>query len=745
MKTHCHLFIFAAVLGIAPLRAQETPDAAPPSGRARQPAAGPTGGYAPDLAVVTDAQQQALEQARQALTQDGGVSSRSALETAVRAMEHAQAALESAKKSPEKLDAAIAAEQAAYQALLQATPREFRMSRSRSGGQNSGNSSGEPDQRQADQLEMESEQNRYETERQAAAPQNAQQREQTQVADRLKELAQRQQDLNDRVRELQTALQAAHTDQQRTDLQRQLKRLEEEQRQMLASVDEMRQQLEQSPNADSERSALRQLDQTRSDMERASAALQQQSPSQALAAGTRAQQGMQDLHENLRRQTASQFSDQMRRMRSEARDMANREHEIARNLDALNHGAGQSLEDSGPRQQISRQMAAQQSALTNLLADMKTVTEQAETTEPLLSKQLYDTLRQADQRRTDNLLEMGSQLVDRGFLAQAGEVERTTATNLTELAAGVERAADSVLGSQADALRYAQKELDDLTGQIERELGGETNAGLSAAGGDAGAPGQSNHLARADGRTSTGNVPGGRGTNGISARDESPMAGNNASPGSPGKENAPAGNQPGNRGEPSPDQANNGRPVAGNNGDQPGRTGGGQTPAGNNPPNPTPGATPAQTGESAQSGGNANGGGANAADRLRQFAEQLGRSNRAAENGGPITGNDYAAWAQQARDVESVLDSADLRNQLATVRDRVGALRGAYRNGRQIPSAVTIRRELLVPLSQVSVWVRDELARQENAGSLVPLDRDPVPDNYSSLVSKYYEKLGSAP
>jgi hypothetical protein len=26
----------------------------------------------------------------------------------------------------------------------------------------------------------------------------------------------------------------------------------------------------------------------------------------------------------------------------------------------------------------------------------------------------------------------------------------------------------------------------------------------------------------------------------------------------------------------------------------------------------------------------------------------------------------------------------------------------------------------------------------------VPLDRDPVPDNYSELVRKYYEKLGSA-
>jgi hypothetical protein len=91
------------------------------------------------------------------------------------------------------------------------------------------------------------------------------------------------------------------------------------------------------------------------------------------------------------------------------------------------------------------------------------------------------------------------------------------------------------------------------------------------------------------------------------------------------------------------------------------------------------------------------------------------------------------------------LDSPDLRNQLATVRDRLGAFRAEYRNGRRAPSAETIREQLLMPLSQVQVWVQEELARQENSASLVPLDRDPVPQNYSELVRKYYEKLGSAP
>ena len=221
------------------------------------------------------------------------------------------------------------------------------------------------------------------------------------------------------------------------------------------------------------------------------------------------------------------------------------------------------------------------------------------------------------------------------------------------------------------------------------------------------------------------------------------------------------GNQPGNRGQRPNGESGNVQPASTGNsqnghaqGQGQGETVAGNQPAsGNNSPGQTPGTTPSPNGETAQNdetasatGSAEGGGGDGTADRLRQIAEQLGRGDRAAggTGGGPITGNNYAAWAQQLRDVESVLDSPDLRNQLATVRDRVGAYRTAYRNGRRIPPPQAVRDQLLLPLGQVQVWVNEELARQQNSASLVPLDRDPVPENYSELVRKYYEKLGSA-
>src|SRR6185312_774540 len=272
MKSHLKLFAAGAIFCAAASFAQNGPMRPP----------GTSGDYATDISTVTDAEGQALQQAKEALDQTEDAGAHTALETAIKEMEKAQVALAAAKSSPGKLGAALTAEQAAYQALLKATPREFRVSRSR-GGQG-GNGSGQPTPRELDQLQMKNEQNRYETERQASAAQTQQQREQSEIANRLKELAQRQQDLNDRLRELQTALQAAKTDEERADLQRQLKRLRDEERQMLADVDEMRQKMEQSPNASSRAEARQQLEQTRSDVERAAQQMERNEPSQALAA-----------------------------------------------------------------------------------------------------------------------------------------------------------------------------------------------------------------------------------------------------------------------------------------------------------------------------------------------------------------------------------------------------------------------------------------------------------------------------
>jgi hypothetical protein len=681
MKKYCLILLLATLWRPSPAPAQAAASA----------------DFAADLSVIIDSQRQAIDQARQALSHGGEADAHAALEAAVKEMERSQTALETAKKSPDKLPAALAAEQSAYQALLKATPREYRMNRSRSRSQGGG--AGQPSEQETSQLELTGEDNRYETEKQAEAPQSAQQHEQSQTLDRLKQLARRQQDLNDRLRDLQTALQEVKTDSGREEIQRQLKRLRDEERQLLSDVDETRQKMEQSPNAAQQAQARQQLDKTRNDVQRAAQELENQSVSEALAAGSRAEENLQNARENLRQQSSSQFAEQMRQLRAQARDLAGREDQIAHDLDRMNHSGQKPLDDSAPRQALVEQLARQQSALTNLLGQMRDVTEQAESTEPLLSKQLYDILRRADQSHTDSQLEMSGRLVDRGFLPQAAEAEKPVQQSLDDLRKNVDRAAESVLGSETDALKYAQKQLDDLASQLTKDLAPAANTATN------GNPSSQSSARGNSNKTNPGEAA-------VNQTQNPPEPNQSPNPGqSPGGQQAP-----------NPGQGSGQRETA--NATQP-ASGQGQG---------------AATGPSQQAAGDNS-----SQTDLNQFAKQLGAAGGAGGLGenGPITGGNYAEWADRMRDVEQAIDSQDVRNQLATVRERVGAYRTGFRQSGRLPPPGELQNKALAPLSLARDWIGQELSRAQNDRSLVPLDRDPVPDKYSDLVRKYYEKLGS--
>jgi len=698
--------------------------------------------YTNDVATIGEAQAAALDQAKEMLEQTENPRMKQALQKAIQEMERAQMMLADAKRKPEALGAAVTAEQAAYQDILKTIPHESTVSRSKGKGQGRGQA-GQPNGREVDQLELTKQEDRYETERQATA-QNPQQREQLRIADKLKQLAQRQQDLNDRLKELQTALAEAKTDQERQDIQRQLKRLSDEEKQMLADVDELKQSVDQSPNADSMTKERQQLEQARSDTQRASQELQDQSVSQALAAGARAQEGMRNLQNDLQKQASSQFTQQMRQMRTQARDLAAKEDEIGKTLESLDSPERKSLDDSAQRQDLVQKMVQQETALTNLLSNMQTVSEQAESAEPLLSQQLYDTLRRASQMHNDNLLRAGEQLVDHGLVNQAGGAEQAVRKNLNELRQSVERAAESVLGNESDALKYAQKELDELTEQVAKEGSG---AGTNSAAGRQGGK----ESGRMSSRTSEkgGSKPGaGDGQ----AKDE---AANSQGQKSQGAEGQGQGERADSQSQEENQQANGQGQGSGQRGQRGNQSGSGQGQGERAQQGNGQGQSDGQQANN-QGQGEGQGEQANASgqggDRLRAAAEQFGGNAnggggarggiRGLGNNGPITGTDFVDWSDRMRDIEQVIDSPDLRNKLATVRERVAAYRADFRKLRRKPDGTAVQSLVVEPMAEVRARLAEDIARLANAKSLVPLDHDPVPENYSEMVRKYYEKLG---
>ena len=96
------------------------------------------------------------------------------------------------------------------------------------------------------------------------------------------------------------------------------------------------------------------------------------------------------------------------------------------------------------------------------------------------------------------------------------------------------------------------------------------------------------------------------------------------------------------------------------------------------------------------------------------------------------------------RDVEEMVDSADLRSEAARIRDRARDVRLEFRRNSKEPQWDLVEKMIAQPLRELKRNVSEELLRrsaEKNAPVLI--DRDPVPVEYTDAVQKYYESLGS--
>lgn len=775
-----------------------------------------TNSYADDATVVHDSQAQALDQVEEMSSRTQDPRAAALWAAAKKQMEKALSNLEKAKNSPATLPEALAAEQAAYQELLRLQQHEYQVMRNRRNQQQGGGGGRQEQmQRQLDQLDLKSEENRYETQRQAQKQQTSERREQLQVQNRLQELARRQQDLNDRLKELQAALQEAKTEQEKEEIRRRLKRLQEEEQQMLNDVDELRQRMDRPENQSRMADERKQLEDTRKDVQQAADAANQGEASQALASGTRAQRQLQQLRDQVRKQNSNQFADDLRQMRNDARELARQQDEILKNLQADETATDRTLAGSTNREEALTQLGKQMQRMTNLIDKATQLSQETEDAEPVVSRQLYDSVRKFAQDSSKAVTETQEELLSRGVMtrevyetlqntteqdgpklldatsqlvkqdlltpaARAGERTRSTLNNLKQ---GVERAAESILGDDTEALRMAQQEIDQLTQQLQRELrengAGATNGvggtNVTAQAQNAGAQSQgqrgTNSLARA----------GGNGTNLLSnaaqqgdGTNETQLAQNdsrgngraqlNGNRGQPDSEQANNGNNPN---QPSPgeqqqdaqsanQQANNGQRNGGQSGNQSGgqrgQQGQGQQ-ASNQADNSQAQeanaqdangqqANAGQPGGANQRGGNRRGGARNNVGGNWDFNTIFDNYGGGGYAGGPLTGDDFVNWSDRLRDVEEMVDDPSLRNQVATARERARLLRQDYKRDLKKPDWAVVQLQVMKPLIEVRDRIADELARRDNSDALVPIDRDPVPNRYSDLVRRYYEELG---
>src|SRR5262249_35124041 len=282
------------------------------------------------------------------------------LAQATRFMKDAATCLGEAVRGPSvaSLTPALTAEQAAYQALLKLRDREFNVVRGNRRQRGGGRNAAGPSQRQLQQLELADEENRYQEQRSARAQQEQlskreqEQRETRRVRNRLRERARRQMDLNDRLKELQSALEAAKTPQAREEVERQLKRLREQQQEILRDTDELRERMEREENRDRMADARQQVEQGREHVRQASQALEEGRLGQAVTEGARAGRQLNDLREELRKRSSDRFSEEMTGMRDQARKLDEQQQRLSEQLDGWSRRPERSLRDTGERKEV---------------------------------------------------------------------------------------------------------------------------------------------------------------------------------------------------------------------------------------------------------------------------------------------------------------------------------------------------------------------------------------------------------
>jgi hypothetical protein len=639
-----------------------------------------------DLNVVRQSEAGALEQAGEALKEAEDPAGMKALQAASghmqTALDHLTKASESA--STAELTPALASEQSAYQELLKLRQREHQVAQGRN-ARRAANANSERFQQQLQQLQLTQRENRYETQRLAQSREQSARSEDLQMLNRLRDLARRQNEMSDKLREAQAALRQAQNEQQRQEALRELRRLRDEQLEALRDTDELQQQMENSQNRRRLADARQRLDDSRSGIRESAEAMEQGMISRAISSATRAQRQLEQMRDEFQRRTSSQFSEQMRGMREEAQQLDQREEKIAQELGQQIDTKQKTLAGPDANRELADRIGQQREGMKKLIDQMKEVSEQAENSEPLLSRTLYDTLREASTESLDKSLEMTRELLRRDLLPQAQELERRAGSGIDEIRKGVEEAARNVLGDEADSLRLARQQIEELIRQVNNDMA--RAGGRRTQGGD---PNQSAN------QQQQANAQSGR-ANADAPQDNLSDRSGRAQPGGSPREGERA-------------QAND---------DAPQRA-------------PDRGARADSTGPADPTGRGGNPGSPG------QWDDMGVRAN----DDSPLLGEDFRQWSDGLRNVEEMLTEQELRDDAARIRDRARAIRAEFKRHGTEPQWDLVRSQIAEPLTELRQRVDKKLAQLQSNESMVPIDRDPVPDRFADLVRAYFESLG---
>jgi hypothetical protein len=366
------------------------------------------------------------------------------------------------------------------------------------------------------------------------------------------------------------------------------------------------------------------------------------------------------------------------------------------------------LSDREVREELLTELSEQEERVQELVRDTARVSADAEVAEPLVARELYDALREFTQKDHSNTSALREELINRGMM---------TVEILQGMAELEDQDAGQSLALTEEMLRAGYLTLADETEELAREGIGVLSEGVERAaervlGDDTEAlrrAGDQLELASEDlEREMAQALQGGSNPNAQPAADEEPTESRQQTEGSGEQARADASEAGQSQGGDPLNQAREGGAPSGEN-------------------------QQARAGEA---------GGSSGLDLERLLDGRSDRGGAQYGGTGPITGGDFGPWSDRLREVEELLEFPDLREVVASARERAREIRREARRNQQKPDWAVVELEVAGPLVEVRREIAKELARRSPDERLAPIDRDPVPAPYIELVRRYYEDLG---
>jgi hypothetical protein len=461
----------------------------------------------------------------------------------------------------------------------------------------------------------------------------------------------------------------------------------------------------------------------------------------------------------LRQQLSGRTREAARELQERAQELASEEKKIADALGSQRKGPSR-LSEAG----VGKEVEAQRKRLKILQEEMQRAAEATEVSEPLFSKALQDAHRSVVQ----NQIELKLKVVEDALAARREEVarraEKSASDDVLALARAVEKAADEVLGDDAQALRQARAAVEKIARELSEKsviaMSGQTSLSRDRdAAEHQNAEGKENTQEKKIGVNSESGSEGNKAA--TAGGSESRGAGVSQSPlgerqesgapsekaGSDAKGGQPRNDSKSGLANPTPRQGsdrNAVQPTSGNNakvggGEMQGTrqapsnsalAGGSKETAGTRGQDPRVANEPSQAGTVSSAGGNS---------AQKGAANALG-AGYAGGWGVPV--QDLGEWLNRLDRVDALLERPQLRAGVARVQQAAEDLRAEMKRNASKPSQHQIQQSLMAPLTELRDAISAELARREGRDNEAPVDRDPVPRKYEASVRRYYEALG---